>query len=109
MIDFNCSSEVIFWLGNWLNSYLHLKFYVAFGVFLFFFVYQEFLSNINNLHTVVWFQVFLSDINNLQTELFESYTGLYQVLPLRVRVDLGLTVMKESAIFPRARELRAHP
>ena len=27
-------------------------------------IYQVFLSNINNLRTVVWFQVFLSNINN---------------------------------------------
>ena len=29
--------------------------------------YQAFLSDKNNLHTVVWFQVFLSNTNNLYT------------------------------------------
>ena len=32
--------------------------------------YQVFLSNTNNLHTVLWYQVFLSNTNNLCTVLW---------------------------------------
>ena len=32
--------------------------------------YQVFLSNTNNLHTVIWYQVFLSNTNNLYTVIW---------------------------------------
>ena len=37
-----------------------------------------------------------------QTVLFDPYIGPYQVLPLRVRVDLGAVVMKKYTSIPKA-------
>ena len=48
----------------------------------------------NNFPTVIWFQVFLTNTNNFQTDLFDSLMRPLQVLPLRVRVDLGVMTMK---------------
>ena len=54
-------------------------------------MYHIFLSNTNNLHTVVWFQVFLSDTNNLQTVVW------FQVFLCNIHnymVFAGPTVLK---------------
>ena len=37
---------------------------------------QVFLSNTNNLHTILWIQVFLSNINKFQKDLFNSLLRL---------------------------------
>ena len=37
-----------------------------------------------------------------QTVLFDPHIGLYQVLPLGARVDLGAMAMKEYCAFPKA-------
>ena len=47
--------------------------------------------DINDLHTVIWFQVFLSNTNNFQT--------FKQVLPLQVRVHLKAMVTKAYSIL----------
>ena len=74
-----------------------------------------------HLHIVEWFQVLLCSSNNSikhqtfvctqlnrQTVLFDSYMGPYQVLLLRVRVELGVIEMKRYSIFPKALGLEPH-
>ena len=59
------------------------------------------------LHTAKWFQVLLYDSHNLASViclhtwlvLFDTWIGPYQVLPLRVRVDLGTMAMKRYSTF----------
>ena len=34
--------------------------------------FQEYLSNMNNLHTVTWFQVFIFNIHNFSADLSDT-------------------------------------
>ena len=61
-------------LNVWLWSELYFQCSIAFFKLYFSFAYkflfgllwyQVFLSNTNNLHTVVWFKVYLPNINNV--------------------------------------------
>ena len=65
--------------------------------------------------TVKWFQVFLYNSYNLSSIIclhtvcsIWTIDRIYQVLPLRVRVDLGVMLMKRYFIFLKAPGLEPH-
>ena len=51
---------------------------------------------------------FVSKQSKYQTVLFDLRIGPFQVLPLRIRVDLGAIAIKRYISFPKAPELEAH-
>ena len=75
--------------------------------------YNYVKSLIQFWHTVKGFQVLLFNTNNsmyivhsfdqlnIKTVIFKPYMGCYQILPLWVRVDLGVMAMKGNSILFR--------
>ena len=68
--------------------------------------YQSFVYIQLNGQTVLFLTIQLSISRLLsqfkcQTVLFDPLIGPYQVLPLRVRVDIGTMAIKEYSTFPK--------
>ena len=59
------------------------------------------------LHRIIY-QVFLSNTNNLKIDLFDSEMGPQQVLPLWVRVDLGVMSIKWYSALTISLELEPY-
>ena len=60
-------------------------------------MYNDVFNIVNCLHMVIWFQVFISNTNNFQIDLFDVNSK--QVLPLPVRVDLGVMAVEKYCTF----------
>ena len=67
---------------------------------------QVILFDTNNLHTVIWFHITLSNTNNFQT--FGLTIGHEWVLPIEIRIDLGIMVMKRYPTLTGSPELEPH-
>ena len=87
-------------LINTIQSNFH-KYCYTILIIQFWHTYKEFQVLLCITNNLIKHQLFVHTHFKCQTVLFDPYIGPYQVLPLRVRVDLS-AMAKEYSTFPKA-------